>query len=92
MGKVILFALPKTEPERELAQQMQCFGDFSRRSDAWTREQVEVLVSVLGMRDLATLCVDCALAEIVKLCERPDVNAVLNAHQQGKATRANSRN
>jgi hypothetical protein len=30
-------------------------------------------------------CVGCALCEIIKLCERPDVYAVLDAYQQGKA-------
>jgi hypothetical protein len=100
MGKVLLFTVPKVEPARpwcpteagiqrygrELAQQLQMSSEFSRQSDSRIREQVAVLVSVLGMKDLATLCVDCALAEIIKLCERPDVNAVLGACQRSKFT------
>jgi hypothetical protein len=96
MGKVLLFAVPKVEPKRpwcpteadiqrygrDLAQQLQRSSEFSRQSDNRIREQVAILVSVLGMKDLATLCVDCALAEIIKLCERPDVNAVLGAYQR----------
>jgi hypothetical protein len=98
MGKVLLFAVPKVEPKRpwcpteadiqrygrELAQQLQRSSEISRQIDDSTREKVAVLVSVLGMKDLATLCVDCALAEIIKLCERPDVYAVLDAFQQSK--------
>ena len=38
----------------------------------------------MGLTYLTELCIDCALAEIIKLCERPDVNAVLNAYVQGK--------
>jgi hypothetical protein len=96
MGKVALFAIPKVEPAcpwqpteadikrygRDLAQQLQWGSEISRQIDKSTREKVAVLVSVLGMKDLANLCVDCALAEIVKLCERPDVNAVLDAYQR----------
>ncbi len=99
MGKVPLFAVPKVEPKRpscptesdikrygrDLAEQLQWSSEISRQIDNNTREKVAVLVSVLGMKDLATLCVDCALAEIVKLCERPDVYAVLDAYQQRKA-------
>jgi hypothetical protein len=98
VGKVALFAIPKVEPVRpwcpteadikrygrELAQQFQWSSEISRQIDNSTREKVAVLVSVLGMKDLATLCVDCALAEIIKLCERPDVYAVLDAFQQSK--------
>lgn len=98
MGKVALFAIPKVEPAlawsptetdikrygRDLAAQLQSSSEFSRQSDSRIREQVAVLVSVLGMKDLANLCVDCALAEIVKLCERPDVYAVLDAHQRSR--------
>jgi hypothetical protein len=96
MGKILLFTVPKVEPKhpwcpteadiqrygRELAQQLQQSSEFSRQSDNRTREQVAILVSVLGMKDVANLCVDCALAEIIKLCERPDVNAVLAAYRQ----------
>src|SRR5664280_2542916 len=96
MGKVALFAIPKVEParpwqpteddmkrySRDLAQKLQWSSEISRRIDNSTREQVAVLVSVLGMKDLANLCVDCALAEIIKLCERPDVNALLDAYQR----------
>jgi hypothetical protein len=85
VGKVALFAVPKVEPAcswqpteadikrygRDLAQQPQWSSEISRQIDDSTREKVAVLVSVLGMKDLAILCVDCALAEIVKLCERP---------------------
>jgi hypothetical protein len=46
---------------------------------------VAVLVSVLGLTHLTELCVECALAEIIKLCDRPDVYVVLDAYQQGKA-------
>jgi hypothetical protein len=90
MGKVALFKKPTIDPanptfpwfptDRELE-----FGEFSRQSDNSTREKVAVLVSVLGLTHLTELCVDCALAEIIKLCERPDVYAVLDAHAQGKA-------
>lgn len=99
MGKIVLFELPKIEPKRrwcpteadiqrygrERVQEMQGFGEISRRIDNSTREKVAVLVAVLGLRYLADLCVDCALAEIVKLCERPDVYAVLTAYQQRNA-------
>jgi hypothetical protein len=98
MGKVFLLAIPKVEPApawsptevdikrygRDLAAQFQSSSEFSRRSDSRIREQVAVLVSVLGMKDLVNLCVECALAEIIKLCERPDVNAVLDAHQRSR--------
>ena len=98
MGKVALFTIPKVEPAcpwqpteadikrygRDLAQQLQWGSEISRQIDNSTREKVAVLVSVLGMKDLANLCVDCALAEIIKLCERPDVYAVLDAFQQSK--------
>lgn len=96
MGKVALFAIPKAESAcpwqpteadikrygRDLAQQLQWSSEISRQIDNGTREKVAILVSVLGMKDLANLCVDCALAEIIKLCERPDVNAVLDAYQR----------
>jgi hypothetical protein len=98
MGKVALFATPKVEPVRpwhpteddikrygrDLAEQLRRSSEFSRQVDNSTREKVAVLVSVLGMKDLAILCVDCALAEIIKLCERPDVYAVLDAFQQSR--------
>jgi hypothetical protein len=98
MGKVALFAIPKIEPAcpwhpteadikrygRDLAQQLQWSSEISRRIDDSTREKVAVLVSVLGMKELANLCVDCALAEIIKLCERPDVYAVLDAYQRSR--------
>jgi hypothetical protein len=90
MGKVALFEKPKFDPavptfpwfptNRELQ-----FGEITRQIDNSTREKVEILVSVLGLTYLAELCVDCALSEIIKLCERPDVCAVLDAYQQGKA-------
>jgi hypothetical protein len=90
MGKVALFKKPKVDPafptfpwfptDRELQ-----LGEISRQSDNSTREKVAVLVSVLGLTHLTELCVDCALSEIIKLCERPDVCAVLDAHAQGKA-------
>jgi hypothetical protein len=90
MGKVALFVKPTFDPavptfpwfptDRELQ-----FGEITRQIDNSTREKVAVLVSVLGLTNLADLCVDCALSEIIKLCERPDVYAVLNAYQQGKA-------
>jgi hypothetical protein len=97
MGKVLLFAIPKVEPRplwvpteadiqrygRELARQLSF--DISRQIDKMTREKVAVLVSVLGLKHLTELCVDCALAEIIKLCERPDVYAVLDAHQKHKS-------
>jgi hypothetical protein len=96
MGKIVLFAIPKVEPVRpwcpteadikrygrDLAQQLQWSSEISRQIDNSTREKVAVLVSVLGMKDLANLCVDCALAEIIKLCGRPDVNALLDAYRQ----------
>jgi hypothetical protein len=96
VGKIALFTIPKVEPAlpwfptdaeverygRERVQEMQWSSEISRRIDDSTREKVAVLVSVLGMKDLATLCVDCALAEIIKLCERPDVHAVLDAYQR----------
>jgi hypothetical protein len=90
MGKVALFAKPKFDPavptcpwfptDRELQ-----FGEISRHIDNSTREKVDLLGSVLGLTYLTELCVDCALSEIIKLCERPDVYAVLDAYQQGKA-------
>jgi hypothetical protein len=90
MGKVALFAKPKFDPavptfpwfptDRELQ-----FGEITQQIDNSTREKVAVLGSVLGLTFLAELCVECALKEIIKLCERPDVNAVLDAHSQGKA-------
>jgi len=100
MGKVLLFTIPRAEPRRpwcpteadiqrygrDLAQQLQRSSEFSRQSDSRIREHVAVLVSVLGMKELANLCVDCALAEIIKLCERPDVNAVLGAYQPSPFT------
>ena len=100
MGKVLLFTIPKVEPACpwqpteadikrygcDLAQQLQWSSEISRQIDNSTREKVALLVSVLGIKDLATLCLDCALAGIIKLCERPDVYAVLDAFQQSKAT------
>jgi hypothetical protein len=97
MGKVFLFSLPKVEPKlpwspteddikrygRELAQQLNF--SIACHVDNRTREQVAVLVTTLGLTHLAELCVDCALSEIIKLCERPDVYAVLNAYQRGKS-------
>jgi hypothetical protein len=102
MGKVALFAIPKIEPAcpwqpteadikrygRDLAQQLQWSSEISRRIDDSTREKVAVLSSILGLTCLADLCADCALAEIVKLCERPDVYAVLDAFQQSKVAAA----
>jgi hypothetical protein len=99
MGKVLLFTKTKVEPElpwfpteneiqrygRDGAYEMRDRWTITRRVDKHTREQVDVLVNVLGLTHLTNLCVDCALAEIIKLCERPDVNAVLNAYAQGKA-------
>jgi hypothetical protein len=89
MGNVSLFAKPTLDPavptfpwfptDRELQ-----FGEITRQIDNSTREKVAVLVSVLGLTYLADLCVECALSEIITLCERPDVYAVLNAYQQGK--------
>jgi hypothetical protein len=90
MGKVALFVKPTFDPavptfpwfptERELQ-----FGEITRQIDNSTREKVEVLATVLGLKHLAELCMECALSEIIKLCERPDVCAVLDAYQQGKA-------
>jgi hypothetical protein len=90
MGKVALFKKPTFDPadptfpwfptDRELR-----FGEITDQIDNGTREKVAVLVSVLGLTHLSELCVDCALAEIIKLCERPDVYAVLDAYNQGKA-------
>jgi hypothetical protein len=90
MGKVALFKKPKIDPafptfpwfptDRELR-----LGEITDQIDNGTREKVAVLASVLGLTHLTDLCVDCALAEIIKLCERPDVCAVLDAHAQGKA-------
>jgi hypothetical protein len=98
MGKVALFAIPKVESVRpwypteadikrygrDLATQLQWSSEISRQIDDSTREKVAILVTVLGMKDLANLCVDCALAEIIKLCERPDVYAVLDAYQRSR--------
>jgi hypothetical protein len=98
MGKVALFATPKVEPAlpwfptdaeverygRERVQQMQWSSEISRRIDDRVREQVAVLASVLGLTHLTQLCVDCALREIILLCERADVSAVLDAYAQGK--------
>jgi hypothetical protein len=87
MGKVVLFAVPKVGPElpRFPTEQELPFGEISRWVDDRTREKVAVLVSVLGLTHLTELCVDCALSEIIKLCERPDVYAVLDAFQKDKA-------
>jgi hypothetical protein len=91
MGKIALFERPTFDPadptfpwfptDRELR-----FGEITDQIDNSTREKVAVLASVLGMTHLSKLCVDCALTEIIKLCERPDVNAVLTAYQQDVAT------
>jgi hypothetical protein len=91
MGKVALFAKPTFDPaiptfpwfptDRELQ-----LGEITRQIDNSTREKVRLLASVLGLTHLRELCVDCALAEIIKLCERPDVYAVLTAYQQDVAT------
>lgn len=91
MGKVALFKKPKVDPafptfpwfptDRELR-----FGQITDQIDNSTREKVAVLVSVLGLTHLTGLCVDCALAEIIKLCERPDVYAVLDAYSHDKAS------
>jgi hypothetical protein len=97
MGKVVLFAIPKVEPKRpwrptedaikrygrDLAQRLSF--DISCQIDNRVREQVAVLASVLGLSHLTELCVDCALAEIIKLCERVDVNAVLDAYANHKS-------
>lgn len=99
MGKVVLFARPTVEPVRpwlpteneirqygrEAMQELQQVREIGRWLDNSAREKVAVLVSVLGMTHLTELCVDCALSEIIKLCERPDVNAVLTAYQQCNA-------
>jgi hypothetical protein len=98
MCRVILFAKQKVDPQLfrfpeehqierlglDSAQELP-FGEISRQIDISTRERVAVLVSVLGLTYLTELCVDCALAEIIKLCERPDVYAVLDAYHHGKA-------
>jgi hypothetical protein len=90
MGKVLLFSPPAdgsaprpTESEGPrhglcLARDLP-FAEFTRQVDTHTRERVAVLASVLGLTYLTDLCVECALKEIVKLCERPDVYAVLDA-------------
>jgi hypothetical protein len=90
MGKVALFKKPTFDPavptfpwfptDRELQ-----FGEITCQIDNSTREKVEVLATVLGLKHLTDLCMECALSEIIKLCERPDVYAVLDAYQQGKA-------
>jgi hypothetical protein len=89
VGKVVLFAAPKVGPElpRFPTEQELTFGEISRWVDDRTREKVAVLSYVLGLTHLTELCMDCALAEIIKLCERPDVNAVLTAYHQGKAAK-----
>jgi len=98
MGKIALFTIPKVEPAlpwfptdaevehhgRQRVQEMQLCSEISRQIDNSTRERVAVLAAVLGLTYLTELCVDCALSEIIKLCERPDVYAVLNAYHQGK--------
>jgi hypothetical protein len=100
MGKIALFTIPKVEAAlpwfptdaeverygRERVQEMQTLGEFMRQSDNRVREQVAILSSVLGLKYLIDLCPDCALREIIQLCERPDVNAVLTAYHPGKAT------
>jgi hypothetical protein len=100
MGKVALFATPKIEPAlpwfptdaeverygRERVQQMRWCTEITRQIDDSTRERVAVLGSVLGLTYLSELCADCALDEIIKLCERPDVYAVLDAYQKHKST------
>jgi hypothetical protein len=97
MGKVLLFSVPKIEPRqpwrpteadiqrygRDLAQRLSY--DIACQVDNRTTEQVALLSYVLGLTHLAELCVDCALAEIIRLCERADVNAVLNAYARNKA-------
>lgn len=99
MGKIALFTLPKVEPAlpwfptdaeverygRERVKEMQWCSEITRQIDDSTRERVAILGSVLGLTHLAELCVDCALSEIIKLCERPDVYAVLDAFAKGKA-------
>jgi hypothetical protein len=99
MGKVALFTIPKIEPAlpwfpteaeielhgREAIDDLRNIREFSRQSDNRIREQVAILGSVLGLNYLNELCPDCALKEIIQLCERPDVNAVLTAYGRGKA-------
>jgi hypothetical protein len=103
MGKVVLFEPPEARPplplfpteaeiERSCSFQPIVSWGFSRWSDACTRQKVKVLANVLGLTYLNELCVDCALAEIIKLCERADVNAVLNAHAQGQAATRSKNN
>jgi hypothetical protein len=99
MGKVVLFAAPRVVPPlpwvpteadirrhgREAIQELQQVREIGRHIDNGTREKVSLLVSVLGLTHLTELCVDCALSEIIRLCERPDVYAVLDSYAQGKA-------
>jgi hypothetical protein len=99
MGKVVLFAAPKVDPARpwfptegeiqrfghQTMQELQDLREISRQIDTRIRENVAVLVSVLGMTQLAELCVECASREIVELAKRPDVYAVLDAFNKGKA-------
>jgi hypothetical protein len=93
MGKVVLFEKPTFDPADPAVPAFPWFptnreiqyGEITRQIDNSTREKVAVLAAVLGLTYLTELCVDCALSEIIELCERPDVYAVLDAYQQGKA-------
>jgi hypothetical protein len=98
MGKVALFAMPKVEPKAPwrpteedikrygcaFAQQLQWSSDFQIEIDNRTRERVAVLSNIMGLTYLTSLSNDDALDEIVKLCERPDVCAVLGGHHKRK--------
>jgi len=98
MGKVALFSIPKVEPKppwrpseedvkrygREFVEDRKRLDDFQIEIDNRTRERVAVLSNVLGLTYLNELCDGCALDEIVKLCERPDVYALLDAYHKRK--------
>lgn len=103
MGKIFLFTTPKVEPElprfptedeihhlgRETIAELQRVRELGREIDNSTREKVALLVSVLGLTDLATLCVSCALWEIAELTKRrSDVCAVLRAYYEEKTATA----
>jgi hypothetical protein len=99
MGKVVLFATPKVDPVRpwfpteseiqrygrEEMRELQQIREISRQLDSSILEKIAVVASVLGMPELVKLNADDASAALIDLTKRPDVCAVLDAYQQGKA-------